>query len=204
MHEHDELLQHAWYTMNVRTHMIHDEWYMMHDTTPMIHDAWYMMNCYSTHTWYMMNCTWWMLQYTRWIMLNATTATSTITTASLRTITLCFGCSRHWHTQPHRSSPNNVAVPVSVVWCLLIWSGRRPWRYGRKRWQENEALVGYARMHVDVCSMVINAALPGNAYWLVNTVHTGSNHTDTTRVVTTIQWSVLDTSNNHTVKRTGH
>ena len=183
--------------MNVRTHMIHDEWYMMHDTTPMIHDAWYMMNCYSTHTWYMMNCT-------RWITLNATTATSTITTASLRTITLCFGCSRHWHTQPHRSSPNNVAVPVSVVWCLLIWSGRRPWRYGRKRWQENEALVGYARMHVDVCSMVINAALPGNAYWLVNTVHTGSNHADTSRVVTTIQWSVLDTSNNHTVKRTGH
>ena len=180
--------------------MIHDAWYNTNDTWCMIHDE-LLQHAHMIHDeFYVMNATIHAMNYVE-----------------------CYhGYQHHYHcllthnnpmfwlllplahTQPHTSSPNNVAVPVSVVWCLLIWSGRRPWRYGRKRWQENEALVGYARMHVDVCSMVINAALPGNAYWLVNTVHTGSNHADTTRVVITIQWSVLDTSNNHTVKRNGH
>ena len=97
----------AWYMMNVRTHMIHDEWYMMHDTTPMIHDAWYMMNCYSTHTWYMMNCTWWMLQYTRWITLNATTATSPLPLppyAQEPNVLAALATGTHSHTGHHQTT----------------------------------------------------------------------------------------------------
>ena len=120
------MIHYECYMMNAISHMTHKEWRMIHDEYVTTHDSMnYNYNNAQGHN-----------EYYHYYQNNYH--------CLLTHNNPLFGWSHHWHTQPHRSSPNNLAVPASVVWCLLIWSGRRPWCYGRKRWRENEALVGYA------------------------------------------------------------
>jgi hypothetical protein len=149
----------AWYIVN-------DEWYIMNGTWRMLnkHVIWWMLLYYTTHnTWWMlyithdsqrmMNDTWWVCYVTTHDTMNyncnnaqghmnTIITTRTFTTASVRTITY------FWLISPLAHTAKQVITKQCgrACFCRLmpphIWSGRRPWRYGRKRWREMKRWLG--------------------------------------------------------------